>query len=112
MDGTRARALLGVSEHASAHDLRRAFRQRALQTHPDHGGDAQAFADLVQALQTLEADAPNPAVVPRATAPTRVSLLRHVDTYDISPGVPRRVFPNHPVPSFAATLASAIASRR
>lgn len=112
MDGTRARALLGVSEYASAHELRRAFRQRALQTHPDHGGDAQSFADLVEALQTLEVRGTHAAVIPRATTPTVVSLVRHVDTYDVTPGVPPRVFPTDRAPSFAATLASAIAARR
>src|SRR5262249_30944291 len=47
MDGRRARALLGVAEDATPEDLRRAFRTRALATHPDRGGDRTAFELLV-----------------------------------------------------------------
>jgi hypothetical protein len=54
MDGRHARAVLGVAEHASEDDIRRAFRQRALVTHPDRGGDRTAFELTVLAFETLQ----------------------------------------------------------
>lgn len=36
-------AVLGVEAHADALEIKRAFRRRALETHPDHGGDAATF---------------------------------------------------------------------
>ena len=54
MDGRRARALLGVSEHASPEEIRRAFRARALATHPDRGGDRRWFELHVLAYETLQ----------------------------------------------------------
>ena len=81
MDGTRARALLGVAEHATHDDLRRAFRQRALATHPDHGGDPESFVrtlDAFKALQSQPLDLAYPTVA--TTNPQR-----RVDTYDYVP---------------------------
>ncbi len=40
-------SILGVTAGATAAELRRAFRQRALETHPDKGGTADSFR-LVQ----------------------------------------------------------------
>jgi DnaJ domain len=54
MEGRRARALLGVSEHASSEEIRRAFRARALATHPDRGGDRRLFELHVLAYETLQ----------------------------------------------------------
>jgi hypothetical protein len=54
MDGRHARAVLGVAEHASADDIRGAFRRRALSTHPDRGGDRTAFELVVLAFETLQ----------------------------------------------------------
>ncbi len=80
MDGTRARAVLGVSDHATADDLRHAFRRRARSTHPDHGGDAQHFDETMHAFRALVGTA-------AGTAPAMVvdaQSLRHtpVDCYD------------------------------
>ncbi len=38
--------VLGVAPTASVAEIKRAFRQRALETHPDRGGDAEAFIAL------------------------------------------------------------------
>lgn len=38
--------LLGLTPHATIAEIRTAFRQRALVTHPDHGGDPEAFRAL------------------------------------------------------------------
>jgi DnaJ family protein A protein 2 len=84
MDGSRARAVLGVAEHASSADLRRAFRRRSLASHPDRGGDADAFDEIVRAFSTLDAIAPPVHELP---ARMLVSARAGVDCYD-SPARP------------------------
>ena len=49
--------VLGVRPGASRHDLRRAWRQRALETHPDHGGDDASFSLVHRAYASLSARA-------------------------------------------------------
>lgn len=49
----RARQLMGVSEPATAAEVRRAFRLKAKQAHPDRGGDAEQFRDVVEAYHLL-----------------------------------------------------------
>ena len=78
MDGRRARALLGVSEHASAEEVRRAFRARALASHPDRGGDRASFELHVLAYETLQ----HVEVVP-PPRPVRETL--RFDRYDSTP---------------------------
>ncbi|MFY0536456.1 DnaJ domain-containing protein [Nannocystis pusilla] len=41
--------LLGLTPHATVAEIRTAFRQRALVTHPDRGGDPEAFRALREA---------------------------------------------------------------
>jgi len=48
-------SLLGVKENASPEDLKVAYRQLALQQHPDKGGDAGRFHELQMAYDVLEA---------------------------------------------------------
>jgi hypothetical protein len=45
---------LGITARATADDLKRAFRQRALATHPDRGGDAEAFRDVQRAFKEAQ----------------------------------------------------------
>jgi hypothetical protein len=45
---------LGITAHATAADLKRAFRQRALATHPDRGGDAEAFRAVQSAFKEAQ----------------------------------------------------------
>ncbi|CAK8998628.1 DnaJ homolog subfamily B member 12 [Durusdinium trenchii] len=45
--------LLGVGRAASAAELRQAYRRRALQTHPDKGGCAEAFRRVLHAFEVL-----------------------------------------------------------
>jgi len=47
--------VLGLTAGASLADVKTAFRLRALATHPDHGGDADAFRALHQAYERLVA---------------------------------------------------------
>lgn len=64
MDGTLARALLGVPTHADPDLIGRAFRVAAFDAHPDRGGDALRFRQLLAARDFLLAtatEAPNPA---------------------------------------------------
>lgn len=66
-DLTQARALLGVARHASADQVRRAWRIQARQHHPDHGGSSAAFLALNEAYRILmtqaSTDPPSPAGV-------------------------------------------------
>jgi len=91
MDGRRARVVLGVGNDAGPAEIRRAFRARALVTHPDHGGDNRAFAELVAAVGSLDT-APAGTVTPILTAALPPSRPRF-DAYD-SPRrpAPRRAF--------------------
>ncbi len=54
-------SILGVAPNASAADVKRAYRQRALEAHPDRGGSPAAF----QALQVAYAEATRRAARPR-----------------------------------------------
>jgi hypothetical protein len=45
---------LGITAHATAGELKRAFRQRALATHPDRGGDAEAFRQVHRAFKEAQ----------------------------------------------------------
>ena len=58
MDGRRARNVLGVDDDAGPDEIRRAFHLRALATHPDHGGNAGAFAEVLDAASALRSPAP------------------------------------------------------
>ena len=48
-----ARQLMGVPETATTAEIRRAFRLQAKQAHPDRGGDAERFRELVEAHHLL-----------------------------------------------------------
>ncbi len=47
--------VLGVPPGASLIEVKRAFRQKALQTHPDQGGEAHAFRAVQRAYEKLAA---------------------------------------------------------
>lgn len=44
---------LGVAKDASTEDIKRAYRKRSRETHPDHGGDAEEFKALAVAYRVL-----------------------------------------------------------
>jgi curved DNA-binding protein CbpA len=88
MDGRRARNVLGVGKDAGPDEIRRAFRARALVTHPDHGGDDAAFAELMDAFAAVRAVEPRRPLF-RALPKTGP----RVDVYDSAPrSQPRRDF--------------------
>ena len=39
--------LLGLPLHAGLQDVKKRFRELAMQYHPDHGGDAEKFIELM-----------------------------------------------------------------
>lgn len=45
--------ILGVSRTASADEIKSAFRKKAMEHHPDRGGDAQKFKEFNEAYQVL-----------------------------------------------------------
>jgi len=57
--------ILGTLPHASAADLKRAFHKRALATHPDHGGDPEAFRDVQRAYKDAMKRIARPRKPPR-----------------------------------------------
>lgn len=69
MDGRTARAVLGVAEHTSADDLRRAYRRHLHAAHPDHGGSRQAFDAVRTAFAALAAGLPADAHRPADPGP-------------------------------------------
>jgi hypothetical protein len=46
--------ILGITSRSTADDLKRAFRQRALATHPDRGGDPEAFRQVQAAFKEAQ----------------------------------------------------------
>lgn len=50
--------LLGLLPTASAIEVKAAYRRRALELHPDRGGDQAAFAALAAAYKRLSQSAP------------------------------------------------------
>jgi hypothetical protein len=105
MDGRHARIVLGVPEHASADDIRSAFRRRALATHPDRGGNRTAFELVVLAFETLQqvtVAKPVPSKASAPPAPEHPPLHPRFSAFDC----PRRA---RPARQFADVLQVAIA---
>ena len=46
-------AVLDVPKDASAEAIRKAFHKKALETHPDQGGDAERFREVLRAFKKL-----------------------------------------------------------
>jgi hypothetical protein len=79
MDGRRARIVLGVDNDAPPEEIRRAFRARALASHPDRGGDRVSFELVVLAFESLQhVNVTRPAPV----RPALPGARPRVDVYD------------------------------
>lgn len=48
--------VLGVSKNASADELKKAFRKKAIEHHPDKGGDEAKFKEINEAYEVLKDD--------------------------------------------------------
>ncbi|KPI85462.1 putative chaperone protein DNAj [Leptomonas seymouri] len=44
---------LGVARNADLKDIKKAYRKRALETHPDQGGNKEEFAEIAEAYEVL-----------------------------------------------------------
>lgn len=51
---TGPRQVLGLDERFSAEELKRAYRERVLKTHPDRGGTSEAFREVQAAYEALQ----------------------------------------------------------
>ncbi len=56
--------VLGVAPTADDAEVRRAWRRRVRETHPDHGGDQAAFLDVQRAFRRLESAAGRSGAAP------------------------------------------------
>jgi len=45
--------LLGISRRATHKEIKKAYRQKSLQHHPDKGGDAETFSQIARAYEVL-----------------------------------------------------------
>jgi len=45
--------LLGISRTASLKEIKKAYRMKSLENHPDKGGDAEKFAEIARAYEVL-----------------------------------------------------------
>jgi hypothetical protein len=59
-------SILGLEPRATVEEIKRAFRKRALETHPDRGGDAEAFRTVRRAYDQALARSSRPARPKRA----------------------------------------------
>lgn len=65
-----AYALLGVTPRSNAEEVRAAYKKRALETHPDKGGDPEEFRRVKQAYEFLNRPTPNAAGLVSGDPPT------------------------------------------
>lgn len=56
-DLSKCYKILGVSTEATSSDLRQAYRQLALENHPDKGGDIELFYRINKAYAILKQEA-------------------------------------------------------
>jgi len=48
--------ILGVTKDASTEDIKKAYRKKAIEHHPDKGGDESKFREAAEAYETLSDD--------------------------------------------------------
>lgn len=53
LDAAEARRVLGVDPDASEREIKRAYREKVKDVHPDSGGDEETFKQVTEAYETL-----------------------------------------------------------
>jgi DnaJ family protein A protein 2 len=53
VDNSKFYDILGVAKNATADEIKKAFRRKALKEHPDKGGDPEKFKELAMAHEVL-----------------------------------------------------------
>lgn len=94
MQRDHARRVLGVPAGAPACEVERAFRRRALQAHPDRGGDADAFRTVLAARSALQPLQPEDLRCGPGVTRTRL-VVRHTGARRVLRHLRRRF----PIPS-------------
>lgn len=61
--------ILGVSPDAELDEIQRAYRKRAMETHPDKGGGEREFTKVSNAYQALKASIELGIPIPKSPAP-------------------------------------------
>ncbi len=109
-------AVLGVAPGADPAAVRRAFRRCARHTHPDAGGDAQAFVRVHRAYEMLSGPTRRTATEPTGSASRSGDLVRRGAGVPFQRAEPGRTWtrevrepaPARPAPDFARLLADAL----
>ncbi len=73
--------VLGLSSDATLNEVKKAFRRIAMQLHPDHGGDAKAFAELKNAFEQAVLVAPKVAHVRSQKQANRTATQTSYDPF-------------------------------
>jgi curved DNA-binding protein CbpA len=89
MDGRHARRVLRVASDASPEEIRRAYHAQLFAAHPDHGGNAETFAEVRAAFAVLRDAEPKRRF---AALPLFGRPAPRVDVYDSPRRAPRRDF--------------------
>ena len=86
-------ALLGVPRNATTAEVRKAFRGKALEQHPDRGGDEESFRLLSKAYDVLS-DSERRKYYDRTGRPERTAEDDFLDGLGVRAHVPQGLFSN------------------
>lgn len=85
--------ILGLDSSASAEDIKRAYRKKALQLHPDKGGNVEQFKELNRAYEILSDPAKRQEYDGRKSPADLFAFFQQNIFANIFPGMNRRVEP-------------------
>jgi len=77
--------VLGLAPDADDEDLKEAYRERVLETHPDHGGSTEAFRRVREAYERIKAEEWNEAEAPadKDQSPERTAPVVEYLDYEV-----------------------------
>jgi len=88
--------ILGVSEDATASEIRTAYRKRALETHPDKGGSSGEFDSVARAYRALLHSKHDECADKTRTMPKKLKTTAHYDEeLKEHRGLVNELFENH-----------------